>query len=166
MTITALTAALDAHKPSLAAHFATFAERRFAALVKQFGPSLRGVYNSTQYRNWTAIASLTTTNGDRVNSGYLLVADRVAAAAAQFADATVATWADKIAAKLGELDGAEVRHLDGYRFAVVGTKGDRTIRIEQDMIINVSVKGTLFNQFPSRIYVDGKFTSAANYAKL
>jgi hypothetical protein len=34
------------------------------------------------------------------------------------------------------------------------------------MIINVSPKGKLFNQFPARIYVNGKFTSAAAYAKL
>ena len=81
-------------------------------------------------------------------------------------DASMDSAFAEIAAKLGELDGAEVRHLDGYRFAVVGTKDGRTVRIEQDMIVNISVKGTLFNQFPSRIYVDGKFTSAANYAKL
>lgn len=163
---TAITAALDAHKPSLEAYFVGFAERRFAALVKQFGPALRGVYNSTQARNWGAIAGLTTTNGDRVSSEYSLVAERVTAAAKQFADATVAAWADKIVAKLGELDDAEVRHLDGYRFAVTGTKAGRKIRIEQDMIVNISTKGTLFNQFPSRIYVDGKFTPAAAYAKL
>lgn len=164
--MTNLTAALDAHKPALEEYFVGFAERRFANLVHQFGPALRGVYNSNQARNWGAIASLTRTLGDRIGSEKVLDADRVAAAAKQFADATVATWADKIAAKLGELDSAEVRHLDGFRFAVTGSKAGRSACIEQDMIINVSSKGTLFNQFPARIYVDGKFTSAAKYAAL
>ena len=163
---TEITAALEAHKPSLEAYFVGFAERRFANLVSQFGPALRGVYNSDQARNWGAIASLARSIGDRISSEYVLDADRVAAAATAFAEATVATWADKIAAELGELDSAEVRHLDGYRFAVTGSKGDRKIRIEQDMIVNVSSKGTLFNQFPARIYVDGKFTPAAKYAAL
>ena len=161
-----ITAALEAHKPALTEYFVGFAERRFARLVEQFGPAMRGVYNSDQARNWRAIASLTTRTGNRIDGEYLLDADRVAAAAIAFADTTVATWADKIAAKLGELDSAEVRHLDGYRFAVTGDKGDRKVRIEQDMIINVSSKGTLFNQFPARIYVDGKFMSATKYAAL
>jgi hypothetical protein len=161
-----ITAALEAHKPSLEAYFVDFAERRFANLVRQFGPALRGVYNSTQANNWRAISSLARSLGDRITSEYVLDADRVAAAATVFANATVATWADKIAAKLGELHSAEVRHIDGYRFRIVGTKGDRSICIEQDMILNISSKGTLFNQFPARIYVNGKFTSAAAYAKL
>jgi hypothetical protein len=59
-----------------------------------------------------------------------------------------------------------VRALDGARFRIVGIKNDRSICIEQDRIVNVSPKGTLFNQFPARIYVNGKFTSAAAYAKL
>jgi hypothetical protein len=33
------------------------------------------------------------------------------------------------------------------------------------MIMNVSSRGTLFNQFPARIYVDGKFTSEAKFKK-
>ena len=161
-----INAALEAHKPALADYFVGFAERRFANLVSQFGPALRGVYNSNQARNWGAIASLARCTGDRINSEYVLDADRVATAATLFAEATVATWANKIVSKLGELDNADVRHLDGYRFAVTGNKGDRKVCIEQDMIINVSNKGTLFNQFPARIYVDGKFTPAAKYAAL
>lgn len=164
--MTDLTAALEAHKPALEAYFIDFTERRFATLVRHFGPALRGVYNSPLANNWRAISSLTVCDGDRINSEYSLNAARVAAAATAFADATVATWADKIAAKLGELDNAEVRHLDGYRFAVTGSKGDRKVLIEQDMIVNVSSRGTLFNQFPARIYVDGKFTPAAKYAAL
>lgn len=164
--MTNLTTALEAHKPSLEAHFIRFTTARFNRLVEQFGPALRGIHNSRQYTNWAAIAGCTVRLGDRISSEYALDDARLAAAATQFADATVATWADKISAKLGDLTDASVRHLDGYRFAVTGMKGDRKVTIEQDMIVNVSNKGTLFNQFPARIYVDGKFTSAAKFAAL
>jgi hypothetical protein len=164
--MTDLTTALEAHKPNLEARFISFTTARFNRLVEQFGPALRGVYNSGQYRNWQAIAGCTVSLGDRVNSEYALDDARLAAAAKHFAEETVAAWAAKIEAKLGELADAEVRHLDGARFNIIGRKGDRRVRIEQDMIVNVSNKGTLFNQFPARIYVDGKFMSAAKFAAL
>lgn len=164
--MTNLTAALEAHKPDLEARFVSFTTNRFNRLIEQFGPSLRGIYNSDQCRNWGAIAGCTVRLGDRINSEYALDDARLAAAAKSFAEQTVAAWATKIEAKLGDLTDAEVRHLDGARFRITGTKGDRSVSIEQDMIVNVSPKGTLFNQFPARIYVNGKFTSAAAYAKL
>jgi hypothetical protein len=164
--MTDLTAALEAHKPDLEARFVSFTTNRFNRLIEQFGPALRGIYNSDQCRNWGAIAGCTVRLGDRVNSEYALDDARLAAAAKSFAEQTVAAWATKIEAKLGDLTDAEVRHLDGARFRITGTKGDRSVSIEQDMIVNVSPKGTLFNQFPARIYVNGKFTSAAAYAKL
>jgi hypothetical protein len=164
--MTDLATALEAHKPALEARFIGFTTARFNRLVEEFGPALRGIYNSDQARNWGAIAGCTVRLGDRVSSEYALDDARLAAAAKQFADETVAAWAAKIDAKLGELTDAEVRHLDGTRFNIVGMKGDRRVCIEQDMIVNVSNKGTLFNQFPARIYVDGKFTSAAKFAAL
>jgi hypothetical protein len=161
-----IAAALDANKPSLESHFVSFTNSRFKSLVEQFGPALRGVYNSTQARNWGAIRHMARSLGDRLNSEYVMDQDRVASGAKEFADAVVAAWADKISAKLGEIDNAEVRRMDGYSFAITGNKAGRKVRIEQDMIINVSSKGTLFNQFPARIYVDGKFMSAAKFAAL
>jgi hypothetical protein len=159
---TVLADALAAHKPALAQYYTASVERRFANLVQRFGSELRGVYNSDVATLWQSIARL----AKRVNKDQVLDAELVAAAAKEFADATVASWQGKIQSKLGELEEASVSHLDGYRFQICGLKAGRKVRIEQDMILNFSSKGTPFNQFPARIYVDGKFTPAAKYAAL
>jgi hypothetical protein len=152
--------ALDAFAPELTAQFTSFATRRIERLIEQFGLGLRGIGNSGQYKSYEAVAGLF----DRYTGE--IRADRLEAAAAAYAAATIEAWAAKIDQKIGDLIDAEVRALDGARFRIVGIKNDRSICIEQDRIVNVSPKGTLFNQFPARIYVNGKFTSAAAYAKL
>lgn len=82
------------------------------------------------------------------------------------ADDVVAVWANKVQAKMGELDDATVHYVSGTAFRITGTRGGRKVTIEQHMIINVSRLGRLFNQWPSRIYVDGQFTSEAKYKKM
>jgi hypothetical protein len=152
--------ALEAFAPELADQFTSFATRRIERLIEQFGLGLRGIGNSGQYKSYEAVAGLF----DRYTGE--IRADRLEAAAAVYAAATIEAWAAKIDQKVGDLTDAEVQALDGARFRITGIKNDRSICIEQDRIVNVSPKGTLFNQFPARIYVNGKFTSAAAYAKL
>jgi hypothetical protein len=152
--------ALEAFAPELAAQFAGFATNRIERLIEQFGLGLKGIANSGQYKSYEAVAGLF----DRYTGE--IRADRIEAAADAYAVTTIEAWAAKIDQKVGDLTDASVQALDGARFRITGTKGDRRVVIEQDRIINVSPKGTLFNQFPARIYVDGKFTSAAAYAKL
>ena len=79
-----------------------------------------------------------------------------------FADELIA----KVNAKAGELTDSKVLRVSGANFRITGMKGDKKVMIEQNQIINVSVKGKLFNQFPARIYVDGKFISAAAFKKI
>ena len=152
--------ALEAFAPELAAQFTRFATRRIECLIEQFGLGLKGIANSRQYSSYEAVAGLFNRQTGEINAAY------IAADAAAYAAATIEAWAAKIDQKVGDLTGAEVQALDGARFRITGTKGDCRVVIEQDRIINVSPKGTLFNQFPARIYVDGKFKSAAAYAKL
>jgi len=162
--------ALAAHKPEIAAAYTRFAERRFADLVAHFGPPLEGVYNSTFARSYAAISNLTrrvsATSVVRSSDPLELSAERVAAAAANYAADIVEAVVAKAEAKLGLLADAKVISANGNGFTIVGTKDGRAVRIEQERIVNVSVKGLLFNQWPARIYVDGKFTSAAKFAAL
>jgi hypothetical protein len=79
-----------------------------------------------------------------------------------FADEVVA----KVNAKIGELEDGEAAWVHGGSFTITGTKNGKKVRIDQHQIVNCSVKGKLFNQYPSRIYVDGKFTSAAAFKKI
>lgn len=139
----------------------------FAHLVKTFGENMKGVANSRQYHVWReTIRPCCDLNGNRVDSAYSLNEERlakfVAILSAEMADEVLA----KVDAKVGELENPGVVRVSGANFLITGTKCDMNVVIEQNQIINVSVKGKLFNQYPSRIYVDGKFMSAAKFAKI
>jgi hypothetical protein len=162
---------LDKYKPAIATRYSSMIESQFKRMVDQFGPTLRGVYNSSSakfYRETISNVLERQTGTYRMSElpPQKIDAVRLKKAADSYADETISSWKDKIQNKLGELDNGEVKHLDGYRFNITGNRGGKNIRIEQDMIINVSSKGTLFNQFPARIYVDGKFISEAKYKEM
>lgn len=166
--MTAIKTALEAFKPELEARFVSFTTRGIERMIEQFGPSVKGIANSRFYKNWSEnLRPFTRRAGvGSPNDPITISHERIATHAKLFADATVEAWNAKIEAKLGELDNAEIVEGGGMEFTLTGTRNGHSIRIVQDMIVNVSPKGTLFNQFPSRIYVDGKFTPAATYAKL
>ncbi len=168
-----LNLALNAFRPELEARFISHMERSLARLQEKFGANLKGIANSTSYTFWSEQVRPLTHNTAASNgtyrpgeANYVLVPEKVAAAAAAFAEATVLAWEAKITAKLGELDSAKVTRMGGAEFNITGTRNGMDVRITQQMIVNVSSKGTLYNQFPALIYVNGKFTSAAKYAKL
>lgn len=164
MTDATLQAALEAHKPALVARYTAMTQSTFNSMVERHGPSLKGVGNCWTFaRMWTGwISSLTRHEGD----ARILDADRVANAAAAYADATIEAWAGKITTKMGEVEGATIHHLDGAAFRITGTLAGKKVGIDQNMILNVSSKGLPFNQFPARIYVDGKFTSEAAWKRM
>ena len=170
-----LRAALEAAKPDVAASYARIVRSTFDRMVADLGPSLKNVGNdwtwARVHRNTVAL-NLGREQIDRPDrpgrpdTRYFIDEERLSRNAAMFADAAVETWEGKIAGKLGELEDAEVRRMDGARFNITGSRDGRTVRIQQEMIINVSSQGKPFNQFPARIYVDGKFTSEKAYQKM
>ena len=139
----------------------------FIELTAKFGPSVKGVANSRQYHVWAeTVRPCCERSSNRMSATYSLSEERLAA----FAAALSADMADdvlgKVNAKVGELGNAEAHRVSGADFVITGTKHGHEVRIEQNQIINCSVKGKLFNQYPSRIYVDGKFTPAAKFADI
>lgn len=167
-TMTEIRAALEGKKSEIAAGFAARVRRIFAELVASYGENLRGIYNSRDVHVFKATVSRflsSETEAGRVVR-YTLNDAKLAAYAAEVATATVEEWAGKIEAKLGDLDAVIVRNLHANDFLIVGTRDGRKVTIEQNMILNVSSRGILFNQWPARIYVDGKFVSEAKYRKL
>ncbi len=141
--------------------------RQFAHLHSIFGDTFRGVYNSKYYSVWSStIRPCTKTLGNRMHDTILLCEEKLN----EFAQDQAELFADeliaKVNAKAGELTEGAVKRLSGANFRITGMKGDKKVMIEQNQIINVSVKGKLFNQFPARIYVEGKFVSAAAFKKI
>ena len=169
MTITSeLTAALEAHAPRFAEYYREQTRRLFARLTKEYGAALRGVYNS----GWSS-AGMAVINqiADRAQSSsvsehYTLNEEKLAAYADNAAHSLVTAWIGKIEQKVGELESPEVCHVNDYAYLITGTRNGQEVTIDQNMIINVSKRGVMFNQFPARITLDGKKISAAAYAKM
>lgn len=97
-------------------------------------------------------------------NGYTIREDYLAKKCDQYADDAVAGNIAKLVQKLGDLDNCELTFGGLGDFGLKGTKGDHKVVVEQQTVFKVSKNGQLFNQWPARIYVDGKFTSAADYA--
>jgi len=169
-----LNAALEAIKPELAAQYAGLYRNSFSRMVNALGPELKGVVNSWQFaRQYSEIRDLidyvidpSKPSSQQFNAPKILNEKKVEIKAAQQAHFAVAKWADKINAKLGDLSSVSINRFGGCQFVIFGNRDGKAVRIEQSVIVKFSSKGLLFNQFPARIYVDGKFTSEAAYKKL
>lgn len=137
----------------------------FNRLVDTYGASMKGVYNSRNGQFWKYSVSVCCDRSNHLaTADYILNAEKVALFAAQMADEMANEVLVKVNAKVADLQDSNVVLVSGANFVITGTKNGQNVRIEQNQIINVSVKGNLFNQYPSRIYVNGKFTSAAKFA--
>jgi hypothetical protein len=171
----AILAAMEAYKPVIADRWGQSMKNLFEDIVAKHGPSLKGLSNcwtyAKVYRN-TGLARFVVSSGGeivrgvRTESVHALNESRLLEAGMEAATATVEMWVGKIAMKMGELENAEALYVSGTSFRITGTRGGHAVRIEQQMIINVSRLGRPFNQWPSRIYVDGKTVSEAAYKKM
>lgn len=173
----ALKAALEARIPDLAESYTNLIQQQYDMLVREFGNTFSKISNSRYYSLWdttirrvvvvTNPTGFSSRNVERDGPAiYALNPEAVQRLALAHATETVMAWANKIEGKMGELEKAECLHMSGCRFAIIGVKAGNNVRIEQDMIVNVSSKGKVFNQFPARCYVNGKFMSEANFKKL
>ena len=158
-------------KNSLIAHFSKQIERsvrvQFDNIITHSGPTAKGVANSRLYRVWSeTVRPCCDRSSTRMDATYSLNEERLARFVAVVSEEFAAEVLAKVDAKVGELTNGKATLISGANFNVVGQKNGHNISIEQNQIINVSVKGKLFNQFPARIYVDGKFTPASKFAKI
>ena len=72
----------------------------------------------------------------------------------------------KVLNKVGDLDDAKLKFIDGVDFVLTGTRWGHKIEIRQNTIWNYSVRGNIYTQYPARIYVGGAFHSAKKYKAL
>jgi hypothetical protein len=140
----------------------------FATLVNAFGPGMKGIYNSNKAKVWceTVRHCCNQTSNIPAQNEYILDDQLIASFAGKLANEMTKDVIAKVNEKIGELKDANVVRVNGANFCIVGRRDVHKVCIEQNQILNVSSKGKLFNQFPSRIYVDGKFTSAAKFATI
>lgn len=163
---------LSSYRPKLKADYIAWVTKVYGAMVADLGDNLKHVQNSpTWARTYANVVrdNVTTLKADNVFDLWpkkILNEQALETNGEAYAAATIGEWQAKIESKLEKIEDVEVKDLNNCRFAISGTRAGRKIFIDQDMIINTSSRGTLFNQFPARIYVDGKFTSEKNYKLL
>jgi len=159
--MTVIAKALEAFRPEIANRYTKQVRRSLERMVEVLGPSLKGVYNSWEFaRTWSSLVGKYVDFKDGVA---VINEDRLAKGAALYAEAASQEWQAKFELKLGNIELAEVRNQRGALFVIVGRRNGHSVAIEQDMIVKSSTKGRLFNQFPARIYVDGKFMPEKKY---
>lgn len=95
---------------------------------------------------------------------YSLCEETLAKNADDWAHAQVDGMVAKTVGKIGDLDDVAYRFHGYGDFNINGTINGKKVRVDQQTVIKQSSKGTIFAQFPMRLYVEGQFTPAKKYA--
>lgn len=171
--------AFAAYKDNLTASALARLERLLDRAKQLHGPHLNTIYSCRTFGMvWSkTLAPLCRLEGATrapytwsppIGGEYALVPDRAAAWARTWATNQLTAAAAKLTAKIGNLSDVRIEGApeDGM-FRVRGylPNGDE-VCVDQDRIINVSSRGTLYNQWPARIYLNGKRISEAAYKRL
>lgn len=170
MELNVIHQALNRHKPDIETRYKNLIRFQFDSLVRQFGPHLKGIYNSGMYRAFKNISPFLIQKKSPESTIFNSVDTwevnemELDKEAPKYADIVIRECLEKLNQKLGELEHATCEMFSGFQsFRITGQKKGHRVDIEQHMIINVSKNGVVFNQFPSRIRVDGKSYSEAKY---
>lgn len=169
-----LRAALLAKVPQLQEEYISWVRRSYARIAEANGGVVQESVPAWS-SNYFVINYLLRPVCDAVGGGIALRLDRklvinevdLAKVAAKWAEAAALEWYGKIVSKLGEVESI-VEHAAPSRsdLRLSGVKAGREFRLEQQRIMKSSPKGRVFNQFPARLYVDGKFVSEAAFKKM
>lgn len=172
-----LKAAMLQYAPALSADYEAFLRRLFAQMQADLGPALVGVYRSHRWARTFGSSGLRSAVDHKRPAGslsfrdldtvpYTINEERLESLSKHYGEDTALMWYNKMHSKLGALDGVSVSSpgVDGM-ITISGHHGDNKVVVLQQRIINQSSTGTLFHQFPARIYVNDKFQSEAAYQK-
>lgn len=142
--------------------------KKFHELIKTYGPTVKRISRSKMHSYWlyTILPLCDIVRSSEKITGFLLNSEKLAL----FSERRATHFTDEILGRIGQKAGilkdAKVLHAGGLMFLIQGTKSGHAVKIEQTHVRNTSVNGNLFDQYPARIYVNEKFMSAANFAKL
>jgi hypothetical protein len=160
--------------PQLAQEYEDHLRGLFSRMVADLGPTLHGVYSSNRWERTFESSGIRGVMDQKRPEGapysadlvYSLNEKRLKEEAEAYGRSTALTWYIKMREKLGKLEDVDVSEPGlGGSLTVTGRHEGHTVSIEQHPILNMSYLGTVFHQFPSHIYVDGKFQSEAQYKK-
>lgn len=169
---TELDKALEPYRNNLKTIFNDTLRSSFKKMVDELGPSLKGVYNSNKWAKVFKEIRYGLTNtmevkyGMRTGPDNWVVDDKKAEALAKsYANTTIDALRVKMKSKIGQMTNVSIASLGNKTFRINGTRDGHKIEVEQTLIVT-SRGYTVFNQYPARIYVDGKFTPEAVYKSM
>jgi len=170
MEDTPLKTAMLAYAPHLEDDYKKFVRSTFESMQKDLGTELKNVYNDWRWaRTFTGairpnVKHPPSDTPYRINQSFIIDEEALAKNGKRYGHDTALEWYDKMHYKLGDLDNVKVSPpANNGHVKITGTHDGNNVEIVQDIIINQSKLGTLFHQFPSHIYVNGKFVSEAAY---
>ena len=172
--ITKIRDAFNQLVPGIAEMHENYYRRTLAGLRERHGPTYGlGCRLDSYSRDYALVRTVATFLRFEHGRGSGKIADpravdeqHLIATCQQDAQAQVDMFVVKLERKLADLADVAMVEVKGMRFTIIGRLGERQVRVEQTITVSVSPKGKVFNQFPARIYVDGKFMSEAKYKQL
>jgi len=176
MVVDSLKRAMLKYAPQLARDYREFVRRTLAVMQKDLGRGLKGVLSSWKWaRTYQSIRGNVSKKSPAGKASFrpdeydkipvTINTQALEKNAKEYGGRVALEWYNKMLSKLGPLKNVKVVMASHGDIMVTGKYKDNDVRIDQQRIINVSSRGTLFHQFPSRIYVNGKFMSEVNYKK-
>lgn len=162
-----LTKALEQFKPSIEMRCKAAVVEMYESYVRMFGSDFRNIANAYSYNGFKEVVRPLLDKGTepagRRPDNQKIVQEKLNEYATAYADFTVGEVHAKIIEKLGDIENIKIDHVTTQDFQLSGTRNGHKVFIQQQVILKSSTRGLLFNQFPARIYVDGKFISAKKY---
>jgi len=170
-----ISAEFDAMVPTIADDFKNWVTKTLERILSTYDRkeiSQLGNSWSSDGGKWRQLRTFTIMvdeNGEPTNrftSRYKVDHERIAKESIRYAQAQVDAFKFKLNKKLADLTDIENLRIESTEFQFNGMFGENKVRVEQTTVLKCSNKGTLFNQWPCRIYVNGKFMSEAAFKKL
>lgn len=170
-----IAAEFDAMVPTIAAEFSSWVtktlERILATYDRKEISNLSNSFSTDggKWRQLRRFTIMTDENGNpttRYTSYYKIDHEKIAKESVRYAQEQIDAFKYKLNQKLANLTDIEKLRIDGSNFRFVAALGENEVMVEQTTVLKCSNKGTLFNQWPCRIYVNGKFMSEAAFKKL
>jgi hypothetical protein len=170
-----IAAEFDAMVPAIAEDFKGWVTRHLERILNRYNKvqlqQLAGSWAADagvwrQLRNYTYMVDENGEKTTRYTMNYRIDHARIEAASVRYAQDQVNAFKTKLMAKLSDLTDIHQLHLSGLNFSFQGMLGEQRVRVEQTTVLKCSKNGKLFNQWPCRIYVNGKFMSEAAFKKL
>lgn len=154
-------AALETQRDGLIEAYRDHAISLHERFVRRHGAALAKIHLSHDVLTWNAIRECFTFN--KAAGSWTVNPEGMALWAAAQADDVLAKWEAKIGQKLGKgVENVKVCDVNARTFRIEATRNGQAVLLVQQMILN-SRGDTLFNQFPARLYLDGRAVSEAEY---